>query len=60
MSRAEPQLPLWQRLLARPRLLHRLATWGLILAALATGGGAFLRADPAGVPDGVRATTSTP
>jgi hypothetical protein len=49
VPRAEPRLPAWQRLLSRPRLLHRLATWGLLLAALVCGVGTFVRATPGGV-----------
>ena len=45
--------PAWQRLLERPRLLHRLATFGLLGAAIIAGINAFVR----GAPDGASQDT---
>ena len=49
-------VPAWQRLLERPRLLHRLATAGLLLAALVAAGASFARSAPGAGAD-VRAIT---
>ena len=57
MSAPDAAIPAWQRLLERPRRLHRLATSGLWLAALVIGGDAYLRAAPGGVSDDVRILT---
>jgi hypothetical protein len=57
VSGADAGIPAWQRLLERPRRLHRLATVGLWLAAIVIGGDAFLRAAPGGVSDDVRILT---
>ncbi|MFN8513194.1 MAG: hypothetical protein U0841_11505 [Chloroflexia bacterium] len=57
MSGADAGIPAWQRLLARPRRLHRLATVGLWLAAIVVGTDAFLRGAPGGVSDDVRILT---
>lgn len=47
-----PREPAWQRLLARPRRLHRLATGALALAALVAGLDSFARSTPGGLrPD---------
>jgi hypothetical protein len=49
---ADADLPGWQRLLARPRRLHRLATGTLWLAAAISGLAAYVRAAPGGAaPD---------
>ena len=47
-ARGNVGIPAWQRLLERPRLLHRLATFGLLGAAIVAGINAFVR----GAPDG--------
>lgn len=57
MTGAEGRLPAWQRLLERPRLLHRLATGGLLLAALVAGVDSFLRSAPGGVRADILALT---
>ncbi len=49
--------PFWQRLLERPRLLHRLATNGLLLAAVVAGVAAFVRGAPEDVTPTVRTLT---
>jgi hypothetical protein len=52
VSGADADLPGWERLLARPRRLHRLATGALWLAALISGLAAYVRAAPGGAaPD---------
>ena len=51
MSGNAPNAPAWQRLLERPRLLHRLATGGLLLAALLSGVDSFVRSAPGVAPD---------
>ncbi|CAA9568572.1 MAG: hypothetical protein AVDCRST_MAG18-1722 [uncultured Thermomicrobiales bacterium] len=50
-------IPAWQRLLERPRLLHRLATFGLLGAAIVAGVNAFVRGAPAGVSQDARNLT---
>lgn len=57
MPASDAGIPAWQRLLERPRRLHRLATAGLWLAALVIGAGAYVRAAPGGVSDDVRILT---
>ncbi len=57
MSGGEAGIPGWQRLLERPRLLHRLATVGLLLAALVAGVDAFVRGAPGGVSQDARYLT---
>ncbi len=56
MSGDEGGIPAWQRLLERPRLLHRLATAGLLLAALVAAAASFARSAPDARPD-VQAVT---
>ena len=53
MSASNAGVPGWQRLLERPRLLHRLATFGLLGAAIIAGINAFVR----GAPDGASQDT---
>ena len=57
MSGADAGIPAWQRLLERPRRLHRLATIGLWLAAIVIGVDTFVRAAPEGISDDVRILT---
>lgn len=57
MSAPDAGIPAWQRLLERPRRLHRLATAGLWLAAIVIGAGAYVRGAPGGVADDVRILT---
>lgn len=57
MSGADAEIPAWQRLLERPRRLHRLATVGLWLAAIVIGADAFVRGAPGGVSEDVRILT---
>lgn len=57
MSAPDPGIPAWQRLLERPRRLHRLATVGIWLAAVAIGADTYVRAAPGGVADDVRILT---
>ena len=57
MSATDAGIPAWQRLLERPRRLHRLATVGLWLGAIAIGADAYVRAAPGGVADDVRILT---
>lgn len=57
MAGAEGRPPAWQRLLERPRLLHRLATGGLLLAATVAGLDSFVRSSPGGAGPDVRALT---
>lgn len=57
MSATDPRIPAWQRLLERPRRLHRLATLGLWLGALVIGADAYLRGAPGGLSDDVRILT---
>lgn len=57
MSGAEAAIPGWQRLLERPRLLHRLATIGLLVAALVAGATAFVRGAPGGISQDARYLT---
>jgi hypothetical protein len=57
VSGADAEIPAWQRLLERPRRLHRLATVGLWLAAIVVGVDAYLRGAPGGVSDDVRILT---
>lgn len=46
--------PLWQRLLARPRLLHRVASAFVLIAAATTAVDSYIRSSPAGPrPDAV-------
>lgn len=53
----QERVPAWQRLLARPRRLHRLATGGLLLAALIAGIDSFVRSAPGGARPDVTALT---
>ena len=53
MAGSNADVPGWQRLLERPRLLHRLATFGLLGAAIVAGINAFVR----GAPDGASQDT---
>lgn len=53
----ETAVPAWQRLLERPRRLHRLATGGLLLAAVVAGVDAYVRATPGGGAPEVLALT---
>jgi hypothetical protein len=57
VSGADAGIPAWQRLLERPRRLHRLATIGLWLAAIVIGVDTFVRAAPEGISDDVRILT---
>ena len=57
MTGAEGRTPAWQRLLERPRRLHRLATEGLLLAALVAGVDSYLRSAPGGVRPDILALT---
>ena len=57
MSGTEGGIPGWQRLLERPRQLHRLATVGLLLAALVAGANAFVRGAVGGASDETRNLT---
>jgi hypothetical protein len=57
VSAPDAGIPAWQRLLERPRRLHRLATSGLWLAAIVIGGDTYLRAAPGGIADDVRILT---
>lgn len=57
MAAPDARVPGWQRLLERPRLLHRLATGGLLLAALIAGLSSFVRSAPAGLTPELRALT---
>ncbi len=50
-------IPAWQRLLERPRLLHRLATFGLLGAAIVAGLDAFVRGAPEGASQDARYLT---
>lgn len=45
---ADSAAPLWQRLLARPRLLHRVASAMVLIAALTTAVDSYIRSTPAG------------
>ena len=56
---AEPPAPVpgWLRLLERPRRLHRLATGGLMLAALISAADSFARSTPGGPRQDVQALT---
>ena len=57
MSASDANIPAWQRLLERPRRLHRLATIGLWLGALVIGISTYVRAAPGGVAEDVRILT---
>jgi hypothetical protein len=57
VSGVDAGIPAWQRLLERPRRLHRLATVGLWLAAIVIGADAFVRGAPGGVSEDVRILT---
>jgi bacteriorhodopsin len=57
MANGGARIPAWQRLLERPRLLHRLATFGLLGAAIVAGINAFVRGAPDGVSPEVRNLT---
>src|SRR6266540_989362 len=48
---------LWERLLEQPRRLHRLATGGLLLAALVAGLDSYARSTPGGAQPDVYALT---
>lgn len=50
-------IPAWQWLLERPRLLHRLATFGLLGAAIVAGVNAFVRGAPDGASQDARYLT---
>lgn len=54
MSRQETTIPGWQRILEQPHILHRLATTGLLVAALLAGVAAFLRGAPEGLASTLR------
>ena len=57
MSGGNAGIPGWQRLLERPRLLHRLATFGLLGAAIVAGVDAFVRGAPDGASQDARYLT---
>lgn len=57
MTVATNRIPGWLRLLERPRRLHRLASSGLLLAAVVAGADAFVRSAPGGPRPDVLALT---
>lgn len=57
VSAPDAGIPAWQRLLERPRRLHRLATVGLGIGALVIAATTYVRAAPGGVAEDVRILT---